>query len=1118
MSEDLTYSSLHEMMMKKFKFESNSQINLSFKLSSFDFNVDITDDAEIRTIRNYLRPVLMIDAVHLKGLYKGTNLVVVAMNGNNQIVPIALGFKKAVTTAIVSTASVVTIVKGLEAVIYYCYGLNGINIASIVRYRMTHTDLDLGLVHAQFQGKIFTTASLSFYCLNSFFSLCAMEGLGSTSGIRACALRNFDIEDIIKKKSFTHKEEMDPMALSYSKVAKFEKSAKDLDQLLGSQITDNSKKGLGYSAVPLPHPLILNRPTPLDLSYSGLDEFKEPEFKEWVSDNEDEVESPVVVKKKTVIPTAAKIEKPVRKPYTCKHKRHVNGQREEKPVWKNTRRVDDHYSTRMTHSNPRRNIIPQAVLMRSGIKAVNTAKPKNAHNAVKRNSFNTVKASACWVWMPKNRVIDHGRNNAQIDEDHFGSDGCTDSGEARVQQRKRRIQRRVQQKQKDQEDEVFGRILSAKKMKTIEELTTAGYRVTTAGSRLLLLVRKLMLLKVFLLFQLKYHQEELYIHKEEMAPMALSDSKQPETGPSTQQRWTDGAGFDWSDMAEEEIQENMALMAFSDSEEIALHKRSVRSQEYQWIIRTELEKVKEEKEGFEFKIAKFEKSAKDLDQLLASQITDKSKKGFGYNVKQEVSGSSTSSQQDQDCIVMPIWKDASYFGNDAPRSVADAQYKIKIWLQDENDATEKSHEDSSLEDNGTLIRYLKNLVGPSHASEDTQVEFQGIELGNIPQSYTGFYVTSYKVSLCCWIGQRYINAAIYSKILLSAANSSYVSVAWFKGKLIAQCLVEDEDFVKRLRSTHNQQYGFGVTIWLMLPMSKLVNAAGEKVNAAESLLVVSTEQPETGPSTQQRWTDGAGFDWSDMAEEEIQENMALMAFSDSEEIALHKRSVRSQEYQWIIRTELEKVKEEKEGFEFKIAKFEKSAKDLDQLLASQITDKSKKGFGYNVKQEVSGSSTSSQQDQDCIVMPIWKDASYFGNDAPRSVADAQYKIKIWLQDENDATEKSHEDSSLEDNGTLIRYLKNLVGPSHASEDTQVEFQGIELGNIPQSYTVPTTPHTIIYKDHPIDHVIGDVQSSVQTRRMTSSYFELGFLSDIYEGKTHKDLHTCLLACFLSQED
>ncbi|GJT64055.1 hypothetical protein Tco_1015535 [Tanacetum coccineum] len=120
------------------------------------------------------------------------------------------------------------------------------------------------------------------------------------------------------------------------KIEKFDKASKDLDQLLGSQITDKSKKGFGYSAVPPPHPLIYNRPNKLDLSYSGLEEFQQPEFEvyglranksvcenssnetkknsdaplieEWVYDNEDKVESPVVVKKKTVFPTAAKIE------------------------------------------------------------------------------------------------------------------------------------------------------------------------------------------------------------------------------------------------------------------------------------------------------------------------------------------------------------------------------------------------------------------------------------------------------------------------------------------------------------------------------------------------------------------------------------------------------------------------------------------------------------------------------------------------------------------------------------------------------------------------------------------------------------------------------------------
>ncbi|GJU85359.1 putative ribonuclease H-like domain-containing protein [Tanacetum coccineum] len=173
-----------------------------------------------------------------------------------------------------------------------------------------------------------------------------------------------------------------------------------------------------------------------------------------------------------------------------------------------------------------------------------------------------------------------------------------------------------------------------------------------------------------------------------------------------------------------------------------------------------------------------------------------------------------------------------------------------------------------------------------------------------------------------------------------------------------------------------------------------------------------------------------------------------------------------------------------------------------------------------------------------------KDASYFGDTAPKSVADAQIQDKDGLQDENDATEKSHDDSSLKDNGTAVQQVntarpeintgsievstavpevntatpEDLVGPSHASEDTQVENQEVELGNIPQSYAVPTTPHTRIHKDHPIEHVIGEVQSSVQTRRMTTSYSEQGFLSAIYEGKTHQDLHTCLFACFLSQEE
>ncbi|GJT66405.1 putative ribonuclease H-like domain-containing protein [Tanacetum coccineum] len=37
----------------------------------------------------------------------------------------------------------------------------------------------------------------------------------------------------------------------------------------------------------------------------------------------------------------------------------------------------------------------------------NTASPKAVVNVVKGNSFNVVKASACWVWKPKTKVLDH---------------------------------------------------------------------------------------------------------------------------------------------------------------------------------------------------------------------------------------------------------------------------------------------------------------------------------------------------------------------------------------------------------------------------------------------------------------------------------------------------------------------------------------------------------------------------------------------------------------------------------------------------------------------------------------------------------------------------------------
>ncbi|GKC15969.1 hypothetical protein Tco_1012751 [Tanacetum coccineum] len=56
-------------------------------------------------------------------------------------------------------------------------------------------------------------------------------------------------------------------------------------------------------------------------------------------------------------------------------------------------------------------MVPRTVLTRPNA-VVNTARPKAVLSAVKGNKGNAVKASTCWVWRPKYKVLDHvSRNN-----------------------------------------------------------------------------------------------------------------------------------------------------------------------------------------------------------------------------------------------------------------------------------------------------------------------------------------------------------------------------------------------------------------------------------------------------------------------------------------------------------------------------------------------------------------------------------------------------------------------------------------------------------------------------------------------------------------------------------
>ncbi|GJR26413.1 hypothetical protein Tco_1102645 [Tanacetum coccineum] len=168
------------------------------------------------------------------------------------------------------------------------------------------------------------------------------------------------------------------------------------------------------------------------------------------------------------------------------HQKLFQNQRMVKPVWNNAQRVNHQNFAKKTHPCAKKNMVPRAVLMKSGLvlintarqniskitisvntarqvntahskttmnvarpmsylyktthstvkrpihkntsfknsniyqrvntvsgKKINTARPKAVVNDVKGNSFNVVKASACWVWKSKTKVLDHG--NPQMD-------------------------------------------------------------------------------------------------------------------------------------------------------------------------------------------------------------------------------------------------------------------------------------------------------------------------------------------------------------------------------------------------------------------------------------------------------------------------------------------------------------------------------------------------------------------------------------------------------------------------------------------------------------------------------------------------------------------------------
>ncbi|GJR40817.1 hypothetical protein Tco_1216501 [Tanacetum coccineum] len=744
---------------------------------------------------------------------------------------------------------------------------------------------------------------------------------------------------------------------------------------------------------------------------------------------------------------------------------------------------------------------------------------------------------------------------------------------------------------------------------------------------------------LFWIYPRRYHQEELYTHKEEMAPMALSDSEVKTCSKTCLKNYEalkkqyDDLLVKLSDTGFKAATYKRGLATLEGqivkykehevlfSEEIALLKRSVGCKEYELgLLRTELEKVKQEKEGVDFKIAKFDKSAKDLNEMLESQITDKSKKGVGYNVvpsphplilnrpttldlsypgleefKEPEENTDDSLEQHQmtdtqtSSFESPLkvdkdWKEKFFYpanhvesvegcGSNTSKNVSEVEPKkvrknndapiIKDWVSDDE------------EQDGSKTKPEKKTVIPTAAKIEKPVRK--------PVKYAEMYRSQRpRGNQRNWNGQKSnqlgCNFVFNNKACFICGSFDHIQYSCpnqQRKRIVSGNNYNKKDNDYYSKTSHPSAHKH------MAPRAVLMKTGLKSFNTARPVNTVRSVNTGRPFSTARSFNTVRPF-YTAHPKSTIHCARPRTYFQNQAQSTVHRpfykrtaltkrcfnqrfntgrpfrstvNTVRARGFNavkpsacWVWRpikpndASLSNSQLNDKGF-IDSGCSRHMTRNIAHLSNFKDFDGGYVTFGggaYGGRitgkgiQGVSESITSSQQDldnQDCIVMPIWKDASYFGDaaprsvaDAPRSVDDAQIQDKDRLQDENDATEKSHDDSSLMDNGTAVQQVntarleintgsrevstavpeantatpEDLVGPSHAYEDTQVEDQEVELGNIPQSYAIPTTPHTRIYKDHPNEHVIGDVQSSVQTRRMTTFYSEQGFLSAIRE--------------------
>nr|GEZ33114.1 putative ribonuclease H-like domain-containing protein [Tanacetum cinerariifolium] len=161
--------------------------------------------------------------------------------------------------------------------------------------------------------------------------------------------------------------------------------------------------------------------------------------------------------------------------------------------------------------------------------------------------------------------------------------------------------------------------------------------------------------------------------------------------------------------------------------------------------------------------------------------------------------------------------------------------------------------------------------------------------------------------------------------------------------------------------------------------------------------------------------------------------------------------------------------------------------------------------------------TEEESDQKYVLFPVWSsgftnpqntdgDDAFDGKEPKFDEKKPEYAVNA--SPSTSAQSKKQDDKTKrEAKGKNMPELEDNT----YSDDVGVE---AEFNNLEASITVSPIPITRVYKNHHVTQIIGDLSLATQTRSMTRVVKDQDGLTQMF----NDDFHTCMFACFLSQEE